>query len=245
LDLLKKRKYYDEEEDKKMKEGYYKGIVIDKATYQELHQLSFNSFKKAKRRENIFSIVDRHPDYTLRCLYTNRILETPEGKVLEPNDEEHSVPQSYQAGTGKGCGKDMHQIFACSKNANGSRGNIPFGFSELISDAKDFEEKDGGVFYKGKKKSFIPKFNIGAVCRSTLYIMTTYDKAMNEEKFPKEFLPWIKEKAFEEEVTLWEKHRNYELHKLQLNRNPFVDFPGLAKIVDFSNGYQDLKTESK
>ena len=32
-----------------------------------------------------------------------------------------------QKGKKSGTGKDMHAIFAASKNANGSRGNMPFG----------------------------------------------------------------------------------------------------------------------
>jgi len=220
-----------------MQKDYYKNVDITNIKYNQLHKLLSETYKHAKRRENIFSIIDRQPDYTLRCVYTNKILESAEGKFIEKCDEEHSVPQSYQAGTKKGCGRDMHQIFAASKNANGARGNAPFGYSNSINDGNK-KETEGGVFYDGKVKSFIPNCNKGAVARSTLYILVTYDKAMNEKKFPKEFLEWIIDQALNDKVSLWEKHRNYELHKLQGNRNPFIDFPNLAKVIDFNGGFQ-------
>ena len=46
--------------------------------------------------------------------------------------------------------------------------------------------------------------------------------------------------AAQQEVTLWEKHRNQELFDLQGNRNPFIDYPELAKKIDFSKGWQQI-----
>lgn len=95
--------------------------------YEELHKLVSSTFRHARRRENIFPIVDRQPDYTLRCVYSGKILSDAEGNNLEKCDEEHSFPQSYQRGMRAGTGRDMHAIFAAFKSANGSRGNTPFG----------------------------------------------------------------------------------------------------------------------
>jgi endonuclease G len=46
------------------------------------------------------------------------------------------------------------------------------------------------------------------------------------------------EKASSTEVTEWELHRNQVLYQLQGNRNPFVDFPQWAKMIDFTEGWQ-------
>ena len=54
---------------------------------------------------------------------------------------------------------------------------------------------------------------------------------------PKESVEWMIEVA-QEEVSEWEKHRNQELFRLQGNRNPFIDFPELAKQINFEKGWQ-------
>ena len=71
----------------------------------------------------------------------------------------------------------------------------------------------------------MPKLGVGAACRATLYVLTCYDEAADPKKFPPEQLDWIVEKAIKEEVSLWEKHRNAELFRLQGNRNPYIDHP--------------------
>ncbi len=51
-------------------------------------------------------------------------------------------------------------------------------------------------------------------------------------------MAWIIERATEEPVSVWEKHRNAELHRLQGNRNPFIDHPEWAAVIDFTHGFQ-------
>lgn len=113
--------------------------------------------------------------------------------MLEKCDEEHSFPQSFQRGSKSGTGRDMHAIFAASKSANGSRGNMPFG---LHSDKQiAVETCQYGTSYSGtqnfKKKTYIPKMNIGAVARSTLYILVCYKNCANANYLPKETLQWL------------------------------------------------------
>jgi endonuclease I len=67
--------------------------------------------------------------------------------------------------------------------------------------------------------------------------MTCYSGCAAPSKLPQVLLDWAIEVAANEPVTLWEKHRNAELFRLQGNRNPFIDFPHLAKKIDFSQGY--------
>jgi deoxyribonuclease I len=35
------------------------------------------------------------------------------------------------------------------------------------------------------------------------------------------------------EVSLFEKHRNQAIYRIQGNRNPFIDFPDLAEKIQF------------
>ena len=234
LESLKKREYYNEKKDNSDIQNYYKEIKKS-LNYQTLHNLIHSTYKPAKRRENIFSKIDRHPDYTLRCIFTNKTLEDKKGeKKIQKIDEEHIMPQSFQSGSKSHCGRDMHQIFACTKKANQNRGNKNFGnFGEFIKN--DF---CGKIYLFKGKKNFEPYFNQGAIARALLYVLVCYQGAVWKEKFPRVFLEYAVKCCSENEVSLWEKHRNSELFRLQGNRNPFIDFPIFAKLVNFEKGFR-------
>ena len=106
-------------------ESYYS--KLKSLDYDSLSSLISSTWKHARRRQNLFPIVDRQPDWTLKCLYSGQILSDAEGKILAKCNEEHSFPQSFQKGIKSGTGRDMHAIFATGTSANGSRGNRPFG----------------------------------------------------------------------------------------------------------------------
>lgn len=155
--------------------------------------------------------------------------------MLAKANEEHSFPQSFQRGSKAGTGRDMHAIFASDSSINGSRGNIPFG-----NKGKLIEENDVGKIYRYEgNRFFYPKINRGPLARASLYILTCYKGCAHPQYLPKESLEWMVEAA-QEEVSLWEKHRNQELFTLQGNRNPFIDYPELAKTIDFSQGWQNI-----
>ncbi len=73
--------YFNQEEYELQKLKYYFDNDVDpfNTDYEKLHHLLSNTFKHARRRENFFTSVDRHPDFTLRCVYSGKILSNPEG----------------------------------------------------------------------------------------------------------------------------------------------------------------------
>ena len=127
----------------------------------------------------------------------------------------------------------MHAIFAADSSVNGSRGNIPFGNKGKVVE----EDEVGRTYRQGGQRFFEPRINRGALARASLYILVCYAGCANPHYLPKESVEWMIEAA-QEEVTLWEKHRNQQLYALQGNRNPFIDYPELAKKIDFSKGWQ-------
>jgi endonuclease I len=156
-----------------------------------------STFTHAKRRENFFTIIDRHPDHTLRCVYSGDILSDSDGNFLQKCDEEHSFPQSYQRGSKAGTGRDMHAIFSAGKSANGSRGNTPFGnFGKLVA-----EDEYGKTYRDGKLSTYEPKLNSGAVARASLYVLMCYKNCANENYLPKRCLEWLVKQASETEVS--------------------------------------------
>ena len=228
-------KYLDADDYEWHRVKYYYEHNVDpfNTTYEQLHQLLSTTFKHARRRENFFTNIDRQPDFTLRCVYSGKVLSDAQGNMLKKANEEHSFPQSFQKGSKAGTGRDMHAIFAADSHVNGSRGNVPFGNQgELVA-----EDECGGTYRQGKRRFFQPRLNRGALARASLYILVCYMGCAHPHYLPKESLEWMIEAA-QEEVSDWEKHRNQELFRLQGNRNPFIDYPHLAKAISFEKGWQ-------
>ena len=224
--------YYNAEKDTVDKEKYYQDIESSEVEYNQLHRLLSSTYHKAERRINLWADIDRQPDGTLKCAYSDKLIETADFIRQCKADEEHLVPQSWHHGSGSHPGQDMHQIFIVSKTSNGSRGNRIFGTAdgELVS-------KEGGMRYGSNY--FVPHHNIGAVCRATLYTLVMYDHTFHKSYFPPAALKWIIEKANTEPISLWERHRNQELFKLQGNRNPFIDHPEWCDQINYLAGYMD------
>ena len=97
----------------------------------------------------------------------------------------------------------MHAIFAASKNANGSRGNMPIGM--FSPDDKLIEDGKYGQIYSNStnRKTYVPNINTGTIARTTLYILTCYRGCANPSYFPKGLLPWLIETAASEPVSDW------------------------------------------
>lgn len=264
---LKNLGYFDSARDDEMKAQYYKplfailtnqekdfitgktkiGALVPKPEiYACLAQLRKANYKHSRRRPILFDWIDRRPNGSLKCLYTNLVLdqtedewtiltengdeETPSNSKPSKFDEEHTFPQSFQSGTKLGTGRDLHQIFAVSKSANGKRGNKIFGVGQTIKKQNDF-----GVFSKTNKHKFYePKQNKSVAARGFLYVMQGYPGCVASDRFPRGSEDWVREFGSLENVSFWEKHRNFCIHLLQGNRNPFVDFPRLVHLVDFA-----------
>ncbi len=60
---------------------YYFDNKVDpfNTNYDELHNLLSTTFKHARRRENFFTNIDRHPDFMLKCVYSGKVLSNAEG----------------------------------------------------------------------------------------------------------------------------------------------------------------------
>lgn len=223
--------YYNEEIDKANQQTYYQNLSPT-PDYNQLNQLLASTYHKAKRRINLWANVDRRPDGTLMCAYSNARIETADFRRGYQANEEHLIPQSWHQGSELHPEEDMHQIFVVIKEANSSRGNRIFGYSR-----GKFIIKTGGI-YMGSNY-FKPHFNRGAVCRAILYTLVAYKETFLKNHFPPSSLKWIIQTARDEPISLWEKHRNQELHKLQGNRNPFIDHPEWCDKINYMGGYFD------
>lgn len=149
---------------------------------------------------------------------------------------EHVVPQSWYSKEEPMRG-DLHHLFACDSRCNSSRGNR--AYREPRVGSIDEVENCGTITDGGK--GFRPLAGRGAVARATLYFLVRYPQRAIAYR-PEDvntLLKWHQA----EPPTLHEKHRNVAIQELQGNRNPFIDNPHWASLVDFTAGLAEKPVE--
>jgi endonuclease I len=139
---------------------------------------------------------------------------------------EHVVPQSWfrKAEPMRG---DLHHLFACEPKCNSFRGNTPyFDYTgqEGIHEACGRSDTDG----------FEPVAGKGSVARATLYFLVRYPGLIGDAagELPADRLDVLLSWHEQDPVSDYERHRNAAIAEIQGNRNPFIDDPELARLVD-------------
>ncbi|QLF51367.1 endonuclease [Capnocytophaga sp. oral taxon 902] len=205
---------------------YYKGFDFTKtgtALYDDLAALTIAKHK------NQLGYGERH-EYLYKA---DASLKNPQNVVLVYTGEErfwreynsgsntykpqtfnteHIYPQSKYKGNAKG---DLHHLKACDSKLNGSRGNIPF------TDGKGKAGRTKGAWYPGDEWK-------GDVARMIMYINLRYHDRIDDVIVLgglQVLLKWNDE----DPVSDLERQRNNVIEKAQGNRNPFIDFPQLAR----------------
>lgn len=259
--VLEKRSYYESDADTVLRQAYWgelKPTVSGfgsklRALLTETHktQLAYNP------SQYVYPWVDLQPSGNLRSIYSETE-STPEAYIehdlemdrlrihaleslraerggvesveLEAELEaqfkyncEHVVPQSW-FGKASPMRGDLHHLFACDSRCNSFRSNYPYTTHELERTMEDCGRLENDLFE--------PKGGKGAVARATLYFVVRYPRYVGQRYSGdrlRNLLRWHEEFPPDE----WERHRNVAIHALQGNRNPFVDFPGWAKEIEF------------
>ena len=148
-----------------------------------------------------------------------------------PYNCEHVVPQSW-FGKREPMRGDIHHLFTCESGCNSFRGNTPyFDFST----ANEAVRQQCGTRIGNK---FEPTDGKGVVARAVLYFLLRYPGEINKtaQEYDEDRLEIILRWHFDNEVTIYERHRNMAVYQKQGNRNPLIDFPEWAKRVDFRLG---------
>ncbi|RFU65291.1 endonuclease I family protein [Peribacillus glennii] len=243
------RPYYEEYTDMENRNEYYQDISFtDHRLSDNIHSLLVKTHSnelKYTPHQYLYPWVDLHEDGALKSLYSGKGMEPLEaiqhdirlherqakGLINAFSGEnllncEHVVPQSW-FGRKDPMRGDLHHLFACEPGCNSRRSNFPY------YDFLDYEPahaiKDGcGKAEEGK---FEPEYGKGIVARATLYFLMRYTNTIHHEMVNVSLLlEW--HKSFP--VSVYEKHRNLAIHELQGNRNPFIDFPELARNMILS-----------
>jgi endonuclease I len=149
-----------------------------------------------------------------------------------PYNCEHVVPRSWFDQSMQPMLGDLHHLFTCEEDCNSFRGNIPY---YDFADYRDVVRNDCG---KREEKKFEPNASKGAVARATLYFLLRYPGQIDNvsDEYEQERLEILLSWHNNNEVSLYEKHRNMVIFKEQGNRNPLIDFPQWGVQINFSLG---------
>jgi len=186
-------------------------------------------------KEDYATIKNRFIEFQ-QLLKTASHLEDLDKKVKNIETEykfntEHIVPVSWYGGKEPMKG-DLHHLFVCQPECNTIRSNFPYDdFSFYVPESPNEQIQNRcGI---AKESRFEPEDGKGAAARAMLYFLLRYPgeikKSFRRQIDLSLLIYW--HKKFE--VTLYEKHRNLAIYRIQGNRNPFIDFPDLAEKMRF------------
>lgn len=207
--------------------SYYKEIDFTKtgkALYDDLAVLTISKhthFLTYKQRHKYLYKCDAsltHPENVV-LVYTGeeRFWKEYEGnKNYEPTtfNTEHIYPRSKivtEAVT------DLHHLRVCDKKVNTRRSNHPF------TEGKGAAKLHHKAWYPGDEWK-------GDVARMIFYLNLRYNEEINED-ISTGGLDLLLKWNEEDPVSDFERQRNNVIEGAQGNRNPFIDFPQLARTV--------------
>ena len=189
--------------------------------------------------------------------YTNYI-PAPNGSNYKAEGDcytrEHSFPSSWFGGKIPPMYTDLHHIYPADGYVNSRRGNNPLGETngEKYKSIGGFS-KLGKCTYPGYTGIvFEPNDEYkGDLARTYFYIVTCYEEKLNDwfisnndkgglsitingTTYPG-FTQWqlelLMKWAASDPVSQKEIERNEAIYRIQHNRNPFIDFPGLEEYI--------------
>ena len=216
--------------------GYYasikglKGSAL-KSTLTSIVKKSYSPSYDWSRYQS----ADEHPTETnsILCIYSRLSYAKNKNGGNANNGEwnrEHTFPQSKISSE---AAKDNHHIFASDIKLNSYRGNDQFGTvsgSTYLNDELGRKSgcKTGGGYFEPVDAAK------GEVARSTMYLVIAYTSLNITTNFKSLDLCFNWHETFA--VTPREERRNNVVQGLQKNRNPFIDFPELARMC-FDSSY--------
>lgn len=227
--------------------GYYN--AIDGKTTEELKsaiqsvirnhtQLTYNSLW------GHFRSTDMYPDGVYYWDMYSDIKRTSTGGM----NREHSFPKSWWGGTQNEAYTDINHLYPSDGDANMKKSNYPLG---IVNPA--YTTFDNGVskvgnplagYGGGSSVVFEPDDRYkGDFARTYFYMVTMYQDytwkssyswMLQQDLYPT-LKPWAYNMLLEwsrnDPVSQKEIDRNEAVYRIQKNRNPFIDFPGLEEYI--------------
>lgn len=164
------------------------------------------------------------------------------GSSVSGMNIEHSFPKSWWGGTTNQAYKDLYNLMPCEQKINSSKSNYPMGTvtnvktdngcTRIGTGSNGYQLWEPADKWKGD-------FARGYMYMATAYQNLTWSGTQANQILTKGDYPTLKEWAYKlyiewartDIVDEIEIKRNNEVHKIQGNRNPYVDFPNLMEYV--------------
>ncbi|MGZ5280339.1 MAG: endonuclease, partial [Pseudobdellovibrionaceae bacterium] len=151
--------------------------------------------------------------------------QIPDGNVL---NTEHTWPQSrFTSRFSKEQQKsDLHHLFPTDNEMNNRRGAQRFGYVKAPLEelkcpiAKLGTNEDGDIVFEA------PQQQRGNTARAIFYFATRYKMKISPRE-ERDLRRWHAEDPIDVEESI----RNDQIHKLQGDRNPYIDFPDLLDHI--------------
>ncbi len=182
-------------------------------------------------------------------MYSNNNVAASDPSSHSGMNIEHSIPNSWWGGSKNDAYKDLFELNPSDSKANSAKSNYPYG---EIEGSCNF---DNGVTRVGHPKSGMTGSSQGNwvyepideykgdFARSLFYMFTVYDDIawssstawMYTPGSDELLKPWAVEMLLRwaklDPVSEKEIRRNEAVYKVQGNRNPYIDLPGLEDYV--------------
>jgi len=196
-------------------------------------------------------VVDRYSNDVR--YYGNR------GNSVSGMNIEHSFPKSWWGGSSSvNAYKDLYNLMPCEAKINSSKSNYPMGTVTSVSNTNGCT-KIGKGYNNYMLWEPADKWK-GDFARGYMYMATAYQnytwsgsqalQSLQQGDYPtlqkwayNLYLEW----ARNDDVNEMEITRNENVHSIQGNRNPFVDFPNLMEYIwgDSTDVALDIRTTRK
>ena len=192
--------------------------------------------------------TDRRSDKSCIDRYSNevRYFSSQSGSALSGMNKEHGIAQSWWGGGTTGIGADLQHVMPSDTEANSKKSNYGMGVvtqqswtNGSIKVGKGYAGNNGLVNMWEPADKWKGDF-----ARIYFYIVTAYEEkalvqseganSMHNNTYPK-LQPWAYQLYLEwaknDPVDAIEIARNEAVYKIQSNRNPFIDYPGLEQYI--------------
>lgn len=212
----------------------------------KLHTTDYNGLWQT------YKTTDKRPDGKLWDMYSkvtsyeigSSSQGHPSGREGDGYNREHSVPKSW-FNKQTPMHNDAFHVVPSDTYVNSVRGNLPYGENngEMFKGQGNFAKKGKCTTAGYTGTVFEPADEYkGDFARIYFYMATAYEAAIANWKSPimsgDEYKPYVKWQmdmllrwAKEDPVSQKEILRNEAVYKVQGNRNPYVDYPGLEEYV--------------
>ena len=182
-------------------------------------------FDYGTARDLLYSVVDGNGG-VVHDVYGGRDVAVRPRKELEAPEHintEHTRARSTGV-KGTPANTDLHHLYPADQEANNRRGNLPFG--EVVEELWRQGESRLGRDQAGALVFEPPDEHKGNVARALFYVTAVYGLTLPPDE-QRVLRGWHRLDPVSEQ----ERARNDTISRLQENRNPFIDDPGLVDRV--------------